>query len=53
MASGTNVFLAYLMDRGAALGGTAGAGDETTLLILGGATDLDMNGIKLKGELTS
>jgi hypothetical protein len=51
MASGTNVFLAYLMDRGAALGGPAGAGDETTVLMLGGATDLDMNGIRLKAEL--
>jgi hypothetical protein len=49
MASGTNVFLNYLMDRGTPLGG--GGGEETTLWILGLATDLDMNGLKLKAEL--
>jgi hypothetical protein len=50
MVSGTNVFLAYLSDRGAAFGGGVGAGDETTVWMLGAATDLDMNGLKLKAE---
>lgn len=49
MASGTNVFLAFLNDRSATLGGLAG--DETTVWMLGGAADLDMNGINLKAEL--
>jgi hypothetical protein len=46
-ASGINVFLSYLKDRGPALG----TGSETTVVMLGGATDMDMNGIKLKAEL--
>ncbi len=48
MASGTNVFLNYLSDRGG-VGGFGG--DESTLWILGAATDLDMNGLKVKAEI--
>ncbi|MEW6683332.1 MAG: hypothetical protein AB1451_10490 [Nitrospirota bacterium] len=54
-ASGTNVFLLYLMDR-STLGldptGALGipAGQEATVWTLGAATELDMNGLKLKGE---
>jgi len=48
MASGTNVFLVYLNDRSAGFG--ALGGQDTTVWTLGAATDLDMNGIKLKGE---
>jgi hypothetical protein len=47
MASGTNVFLNYLTDRG---GGGGLGGEESTLWILGAATDLDMNGLKVKAE---
>lgn len=49
MASGTNVFVAYLNDRSATLGGLGG--QETTVWTAGAATDLDMNGLKLKAEL--
>lgn len=50
MASGTDLFLAYLKDRDdAILGG--GLGAETTVWMIGAATDLDLNGIKLKAEL--
>lgn len=49
MASGTNVFLVYLNDRGPTLGGLGG--QETTVWTIGAATDLDMNGLKLKAEL--
>jgi hypothetical protein len=50
MASGTNLFLTYLKDRDDALLG-GGVGAETTVWTLGAATDLDMNGLKLKAEL--
>ena len=52
MTSGTNVFLNYLNDRGG-IGGLASAGgaNQVTLWILGLATDLDMNGVKVKGEV--
>ncbi len=53
-ASGTNVFLLYLNDRAAALdnaGVFLPVGDEATVLTLGAATELDMNGLKVKGEL--
>jgi len=49
MTSGTNPFLAYLNDRSAVLGGVGGL--ETTVWMIGAATDLDLNGLKLKAEL--
>ncbi len=49
MTSGTNLFLAYLNDRSALLGGIGG--QEATVWMIGAATDLDMNGLKLKAEL--
>jgi hypothetical protein len=51
MASGTNLFLAYLNDRSAGLGGVVVGGKEATVGIIGVATDLDLNGLKLKAEL--
>ncbi len=50
MASGSDLFLAYLKDRDDALLG-GGAGAETTVWMIGAATDLDMNAFKLKAEL--
>src|SRR5574341_12414 len=47
MTNGTNLFLLYLNDRCAVL---VGGGDEATVWTIGAATDLDMNGIKLKAE---